>query len=448
MPIEALSSDQAFDNARHNPNAKYPRPDNGSERLFPFPKPLCRSSFEISANSKIFTMGSCFAREVDNALTKAGFTVISRGLELATKTLGLTSSDESLYNKYTIHSILNEVRWALDPSQPYPEATALLEVENGNWMDPQLGGREFTAPLKEILLFRKSYCDAMRRIADADVLVITLGLVEAWFDSASGLYLNTAPPRKLAKQQPGRFQLHVLDYPDIVAALEEIHALVTAHGKPGVRFLFTVSPVPLNLTFRGQDVLVANSFSKSVQRAAVEGFVLSRPDVDYFPSYEFVALGDPNFNWTGDYRHVDPMVVNRIMSNVMQEYTTNALQPGTAAEASEKIHALYKSAAYIELIKLSKFIDLAAIDVLALYRIGLTHKKLGSTSDAYRLFSLCVERDPSTPAILENAIRMAVILGRQEASHALIRQHENLFPDLIGFRSEQLNRLHTTTPRD
>ena len=445
MPIEALSSDQAFDNARHNPNAKYPRPDNGSERLFPFPKPLCRSSFEISTNSKIFTMGSCFAREVDNALTKTGFTVISRGLELATKTLGLTSSDESLYNKYTIHSILNEIRWALDPDHPYPGAAALLEVENGNWMDPQLGGNAFTAPLEEVLRFRKSYYSAMRHIAEADVLVITLGLVEAWFDTASGLYLNVAPPRKLAKQQPGRFQLHVLDYSDIVAALEEIHSLVTAHGKTGVRFLFTVSPVPLNLTFRSQDVLVANSFSKSVQRAALERFVLSNPDVDYFPSYEFVALGDPNFNWVSDYRHVNPAVVNRIMSNVMQEYTTNALQPGTAAEASEKIHALYKSAAYIELIKLSKFIDLTAIDVLALYRIGLTHKKLGSPSDAYRLFSLCVERDPNSPAVLENAIRMAVTLARREAAHALIRQHENLCPDAIEFRSEQLSRLPANT---
>jgi hypothetical protein len=48
---------------------------------------------------------------------------------------------------------------------------------------------------------------------------------------------------------------------------------------------FTVSPVPLYLTFSGEDIIVANTYSKSVLRAACDAVENSREHVDYFPSY-------------------------------------------------------------------------------------------------------------------------------------------------------------------
>jgi hypothetical protein len=58
---------------------------------------------------------------------------------------------------------------------------------------------------------------------------------------------------------------------------------------PGVKFLVTVSPVPLTATASGQHVEVATTYSKSVLRA-VCGLAYERfNNVDYFPSYEIMT---------------------------------------------------------------------------------------------------------------------------------------------------------------
>ena len=81
------------------------------------------------------------------------------------------------------------------------------------------------------------------------------------------------------------------DY-EILEELEAIHALLSAHCLPDFKMLATVSPVPLQATFRPEDVMTANAYSKAVQRAALEAFVLRHNNVDYFPSFETVTLTD------------------------------------------------------------------------------------------------------------------------------------------------------------
>jgi hypothetical protein len=59
--------------------------------------------------------------------------------------------------------------------------------------------------------------------------------------------------------------------------------------RPDMRFLLTVSPVPLTATASGGHVLTATMHSKSVLRAAAGEMVSRRDDVDYFPSYELIS---------------------------------------------------------------------------------------------------------------------------------------------------------------
>jgi hypothetical protein len=58
---------------------------------------------------------------------------------------------------------------------------------------------------------------------------------------------------------------------------------------PRMRFLLTVSPVPLTATAEKQHILAATTYSKSVLRAAAGFLAQTRQDVDYFPSYELIA---------------------------------------------------------------------------------------------------------------------------------------------------------------
>ena len=159
-----------------------------------------------------------------------------------------------------------------------------------------------------------------RQLPRCPVVVVTLGLVEAWFDARLGLYLNTAPPAAAVASEPGRFRLDVLDHAEVLAALERMWALILEHGHPKVRMLITVSPVPLRATYTDQDVLVANSYSKSVLRAAVGAFAAADRRVDYFPSYEAATLTSRTTGFLEDNRHVAPHLVGAIMDSVMQSY--------------------------------------------------------------------------------------------------------------------------------
>jgi hypothetical protein len=58
---------------------------------------------------------------------------------------------------------------------------------------------------------------------------------------------------------------------------------------PRVRFILTVSPVPLVATADDQHVLVATTYSKSTLRSACGELYDRFEDVDYFPSYELIA---------------------------------------------------------------------------------------------------------------------------------------------------------------
>lgn len=100
---------------------------------------------------------------------------------------------------------------------------------------------------------------------------------------------------------------------------------------PHARIVLTVSPVPLSRTFTGQDVAVANCYSKSVLRAAAEAVVQQYDFVDYFPSYESVTLSDPRLAWDLDRVHVTGEVVKANIERLVALYCG-----GAEAEASDK----------------------------------------------------------------------------------------------------------------
>jgi tetratricopeptide (TPR) repeat protein len=84
--------------------------------------------------------------------------------------------------------------------------------------------------------------------------------------------------------------------------------------------ILSVSPVPFKATYSGQDAIVANTYSKSVLRAAAEEFVEAHDNVDYFPSFEMVTLSDRKAAYCDDNIHVQPAMVNRIMELAVSRY--------------------------------------------------------------------------------------------------------------------------------
>lgn len=317
MPIEIISAKDVLALGRANREKSYPALGRDEHRLRPFPQVASRTSFRFETDAKIFTAGSCFARNIERSLRKMDYNIIS-------------SSDEfynpfperhafQRFNKYTIHSILNEMEWALG-ERSMNSAELMCPTKDGLYCDTQTSGDSLAAPLDEMVHFRKTFNTTFAKVADADVVILTLGLAECWRDDVTGEYLNRFPGATAIKNNPDRFSLHVLDHDDIYDGLARTHRLIEKYNS-NFKMLVTVSPVPLDRTFRPQDILAANCYSKSVQRAAVEKFVKDYP-ADYFASYETVTLSDMSYAWSDhDFRHVRREMVDILMGRVLEQYT-------------------------------------------------------------------------------------------------------------------------------
>ena len=160
--------------------------------------------------------------------------------------------------------------------------------------------------------------DVYSHLATSIVVVITLGLVEAWFDEDHQLYLNQIPPHAFANKNPKRFSFRRLDVDDVcnlltpaLAALADIKA----------RVIMTVSPVPLWATFTGMDCAIANEFSKSVLRVAADRLGRRFANIDYFPSYEIVRSAG-TAAYVPDNVHVKEDLVHEITKYMIQSYQT------------------------------------------------------------------------------------------------------------------------------
>ncbi|WP_374674080.1 GSCFA domain-containing protein [Ideonella sp.] len=320
MAIEVIPAEQAWATYRRNTLARWPTREQ-PDRLSPLAAPQARQVFGLTGSERVFCIGSCFAREIENALVALGFDVLSVMREFP-RSPNRQRSDRGMLNKYNTATILNELRWAFGEGPAYRHEDVLVGLPGDTLLqDLQLSGPWYAEEPVHAHAFRDAFNAFFRRIAEADVVVLTLGLSEVWKDAATGLYLNHAPTEAMVAAWPGRFSLHVLDAQETLAQLEAIDALLGRHLRPGWRLLLTVSPVPLWSTFRDQDVLLANTYSKAVLRTCAEQFTVGRPHVSYFPSYEFVTLSEPALVWReDDFRHVDPRFVDLIMASVMAQY--------------------------------------------------------------------------------------------------------------------------------
>lgn len=136
----------------------------------------------------------------------------------------------------------------------------------------------------------------------------------------SRLYLNVAPPHWQNSSQSRRFEFESTDFSKNLDAIELIFDRYSAQNPKG-KIIVTVSPVPLGLTFSGKNIAVANSHSKSVLRAAAQSFADNHGNVDYFPSYELVALSHRNAVYSkDDYFHVMDSRVSDIIDYFINTY--------------------------------------------------------------------------------------------------------------------------------
>jgi hypothetical protein len=282
------------------------------------------TDLRMKAGDKVFCIGSCFARNVEAALRKSGITVESGMVH------GGALVTPDTFNVYSTASMLNELRWGLDPTFAFNEHTFLEQADGFSDPHTALTG---VRTLERCRLLRNDIITTTRRLKECQFLILTLGLVEAWFDTANATYLNVRPPRSMVMADPQRFELHQLDYNDNYRGLEAIVELLQRHGRHDVQMVLTVSPVPFVATFSDADVVVANTYSKSVLRSVAQDFSVNHANVRYIPVYDSIMNTDPALAWDPDRIHVDADVVRLNITNFLAKILDDPAQR-TAAKAA------------------------------------------------------------------------------------------------------------------
>ncbi|MFH1216832.1 MAG: GSCFA domain-containing protein [Pseudomonadota bacterium] len=283
--------------------------------------PQLNPKFSIDGGGEIFMMGSCFARGLEQAALCKKMNVTSLATDIFnsfhTSRKGLTPA--GVTNKYNSFAILNELTWALDQSQVYPEQ-ALIEVEHDQWIDPHTNPALQYLDRQCTIENREKLFSVVRRIKSADLVFLSLTLNEVWYDTQTGHYLNITPLPKMFESCPDRYTFHVLRYPQILESLEGIFSVLQIFGKTGQKIVATVCPVPMVATFTGQDVVLANTYCKSVLRTALHDWAESHENVDYFPCYEVAVHSEPQSFFIEDRRHVQSSLAHYFIQLLMDNY--------------------------------------------------------------------------------------------------------------------------------
>ncbi|RZJ97547.1 MAG: GSCFA family protein [Brevundimonas sp.] len=254
-------------------------------------KDLYKPRFPITRKTRISTAGSCFAQNIGRELRARRYNYqdfepspVPR-LDLKTYGYGLFSGRYG--NIYTSRQFLQMCRRAVGRFKPSQD----VWEKDGRFYDPFRPSIEPNGfgSAEELRAVRDSHFRAVRRmVKKSDVMVFTLGLTEMWMDKVDGAAYPTCPGTVAGEFDPERHVFKNLSFGEILEDMEATMAWMRKHN-PNLRFLLTVSPVPLAATAEDQHVAVSTTYSKSVLRA-VAGELRARHDfVDYFPSYEIIT---------------------------------------------------------------------------------------------------------------------------------------------------------------
>jgi hypothetical protein len=282
--------------------------------------PKVDPKFKMRCDDRVYAIGSCFARGLEKSLIGRNMVVESAAPEFAKlQPVNNKVSGLGFTNKYNTFSILNELRWALDPEAVFP-MKSIVQVTDSVWCDPHTNPTLRLTDLDETLERRALMQAVTKRITHCRVVIITLGLVEVWRDTHADVFLNHCPTPSLLRTQRERYEFHVTSFAQNWTNMEAIHELLSRYGHPDVRIVVTVSPVPLLNTFSIMDVVVANTYAKSLLRAVAQEWAAAHDNVDYFPSYEIVQNSDRATVWKADLRHVEGAGAQHIMQLFLHNY--------------------------------------------------------------------------------------------------------------------------------
>lgn len=254
---------------------------------------LYTKRYTIKPTDRIATAGSCFAQHIARQMRKRGFNVLDT--EPAPVALGDGDAQYFGYrlysarygNIYHMRQLLQLVKECLGQHTP----TDIIWEKAGRYYDalrPSVEPDGHATP-ELVQRHRAAHLARVKELLHkADIFVFTFGLTEAWEHIASGTIYPGAPGTIAGSYDPTIYRFKNFAFNELLSDFLEFRDIMRGIN-PNIKFLVTVSPVPLIATASDEHVLAATMYSKSVLRALTGQLYHEYQDIDYFPSYDLIA---------------------------------------------------------------------------------------------------------------------------------------------------------------
>ncbi len=284
----------------------------------------------IRLDDRVVSIGSCFASNLVPWLERSGVEYVRTEQPHPTfaalgENLGYRNFSASYGNVYTSRQM----------RQLAERVTGRFVPTEDRWRGPGVvidpfrpGLRHPASDDREFAMQTERHLDATRRAFDAaTVIVVTLGLTEMWSSRLDGAVFPAAPGTIAGTFDSERHVLHNLTADEVV---DDLHAFasILRETNPDVRFIVTVSPVPLVATATTDHVVIASIRSKAVLRVAAERFVEADSASAYFPSFEIITGPQaPHDFFEADRRSVSAVGVSAVMRTLLAGLLDDGVTP-------------------------------------------------------------------------------------------------------------------------
>ena len=271
---------------------------------------ISKSNHPIDYNSRVVSLGSCFAENIASKFDYYKF-------QNEVNPFGI------IFNPVSIEKIIERV------IQKNHFTEKDIFFHNDLWHSFEVHS-ELSQPNKEVFLNTLNLLidSTFLEIKEASHIVITYGT--SWIYKSNASQSVVANCHKVPQKA---FQKALLSIEIIEESIQNTVALIQSIN-PEVQFIFTISPVR-----HLKDGFVENQLSKSHLISALHSSIFHLPSSIYFPSYEIIMdeLRDYRF-YSEDLLHPNQLAIDYIWERFVQTNITEDVYP-----LMEEIRSIQKS---------------------------------------------------------------------------------------------------------
>ncbi len=259
--------------------------------------PIPKSSYPIDYNSRVVSLGSCFAVNMGQKLDYFKFRNTTNPFGILFHPLALAS-----FIAFAVHE------------KTFTERDIFFHNERWHCFDAH---SDLSHPDRNVLLSNLNNATALANaeIKSATHLIITLGTAWAYRHKATGGYVANC--HKVPQNEFTKELIHIMEVEDILSSIIKLLHILN----PELQVIFTVSPVR-----HIKDGFTENQWSKANLIAGVHETLDPKHgnrNYSYFPSYEIMMdeLRDYRF-YAEDMVHPNQMAIDYIWERFTETFIT------------------------------------------------------------------------------------------------------------------------------